>query len=863
MGSNQMNRSHKRKIRRYRWLLPVIVLIIGLFSIGLMFFAEKIGQQRRLNYLYSDIIHEIQVELSSAHLILEEHVEGNVARNVPEGLLHVNNASELIQTLLDGGDTSHGIKTKPLDDMSLREEVKDLGVLVDSYRAVAREGLETQSPGAELKLNKLYREFLIKANSVDNKLEALAISDDLNTNRLFSGMIASWIAILSVAIAGLFFREHQKMKFEKAIIDAKREWEHTFDVIPDLIAVIDKDHRITRVNRAMADKMGSKPQEILGQKWHEIFHGSEMPTASCPHVNMLLDGKEHTLELYEKTLDASYLVSVSPLYADDGSLQGCVHVARDISEQKKTAEALRIKDIAIESSINATGISDLDGNITYVNSAFLKLWGYSEQEILGNSAYFLGRSAEEVSEILHLIRSSGGWIGELTGKKKDGSLFPAELSAHLVKDDAGTPLCLMASFIDISQRKKAEEELQTYKEHLEELVEIRTGELSSALEKLHAEVITHQQTAQALQSSEQKFRELSQQFNTLLNAIPDILVLLSPDLKVLWANRVALASLLKSDVDITDHYCYTLWHGQKKPCDDCPVLKSFSTGTPAITSTSTPDGRLWASRAYPIKDEQGKVKSVMEISTDITEKVILNAQRMRANLLASIGELAAGVAHEINNPINGIINYAQILRNRAQEGSHELDVSERIIKEGERVAFIVKSLLSFARERKEEKLAVHVADILHDTLSLTEMHLRKNAIGLTIRLPEGLPRIKANPQQVQQVFLNIINNARYALNEKYPQADPDKVFIISGEEKIVDDHPYICLVFEDHGTGIPSDVIEKVLNPFFTTKLMNIGTGLGLSISHGIISDHGGKIEIESREGLYTRVSLLLPAYEG
>ena len=298
------------------------------------------------------------------------------------------------------------------------------------------------------------------------------------------------------------------------------------------------------------------------------------------------------------------------------------------------------------------------------------------------------------------------------------------------------------------------------------------------------------------------------------------------------------------------------------PCDDCPVLKSFASGKPEMTEVSTSDGRLWATRAYPIRDEQGTVKSVMEISTDITEKVTLKAQRMRANHLASIGELAAGVAHEINNPINGIINYAQILRNKAEKGSRVQDISERIIKEGERISFIVRSLLSFARERKEEKVPVHISEILHETLSLTAVHLKKNAVDVTIRLPEGLPRIKAHPQQMQQVFLNIINNARYALNEKYPQAHPDKIFMISGEEKQIGGRPYLQLVFEDHGTGIPSHALGKVIEPFYTTKPLSIGTGLGLSISHGLIIDHGGTMDIDSKEGMYTRVILHLPAYQ-
>src|SRR3990172_7561222 len=137
---------------------------------------------------------------------------------------------------------------------------------------------------------------------------------------------------------------------------------------------------------------------------------------------------------------------------------------------------------------------------------------------------------------------------------------------YLIKDFEQHYLEILPMTVEKALRhKKTEEELQAYKEHLEELVEKRTGELSSTVEDLHAEVMTHQQTAQALHSSEQKFRELSQEFTVLLDAIPDNLLLMSPDLKVMWANRVAFDSLVKDEVDITGQYCHTLWHGQEMP----------------------------------------------------------------------------------------------------------------------------------------------------------------------------------------------------------------------------------------------------------------------------------------------------------
>ncbi len=135
-------------------------------------------------------------------------------------------------------------------------------------------------------------------------------------------------------------------------------------------------------------------------------------------------------------------------------------------------------------------------------------------------------------------------------------------------------------------------------------------------------------------------------------------------------------------------------------------------------------------------------------------------------------------------------------------------------------------------------------------------------IKLVVDLPHDLPAIVANPQQIQQVFLNIINNARYALNEKYPQAHEDKVLEITGEEMRTEGMPHVRIAFHDRGTGIPAELLDRVMMPFFSTKPGGKGTGLGLCISHGIVSDHGGTLDVESMEGEFTRATVILPAKE-
>jgi signal transduction histidine kinase len=261
----------------------------------------------------------------------------------------------------------------------------------------------------------------------------------------------------------------------------------------------------------------------------------------------------------------------------------------------------------------------------------------------------------------------------------------------------------------------------------------------------------------------------------------------------------------------------------------------------------------------PELDENKNIYRFMEIIEDITDRKRAEAEAVRASHLAALGELAAGVAHEINNPINGIINYSQMLLNKNSEGSMEYDITRRIIKEGDRIANIVRNLLSFARDNIGDRMPANMVEIISETLGLTEIQLRKDGIILVLNIPRTLPVVFVQPQQIEQVFLNIISNARYALNSKYEGTHENKMLEILAQEFTDGPQPYIRVIFHDSGTGISPGILNKIMNPFFSTKPGGIGTGLGLSISHGIISDHGGRLAVDSVEGKFTKVTVELP----
>ncbi|MEN6439467.1 MAG: ATP-binding protein [Syntrophobacter sp.] len=229
--------------------------------------------------------------------------------------------------------------------------------------------------------------------------------------------------------------------------------------------------------------------------------------------------------------------------------------------------------------------------------------------------------------------------------------------------------------------------------------------------------------------------------------------------------------------------------------------------------------------------------------------------------LAMLGELAAGMAHEVNTPINTIINSSELIL--VSDNREELEHDAMIIRnEGRRIAGIVGGLLSFARRGNGEKIPCHVNEIMSDTIHLMEAKLRKKQIRLQVDIPETLPEVRANPQQLMQVFLNLINNAAHTLHEKYPGGHADKAIHITGEQMGMEHGQRVRLTFLDFGKGIPAHLMDQVTKPFFTTKPQGMGTGLGLSITHGIIADHQGSMRIESVEGVSTQVIIELPLAE-
>ncbi|MDP8254874.1 MAG: HAMP domain-containing sensor histidine kinase [Candidatus Alcyoniella australis] len=238
----------------------------------------------------------------------------------------------------------------------------------------------------------------------------------------------------------------------------------------------------------------------------------------------------------------------------------------------------------------------------------------------------------------------------------------------------------------------------------------------------------------------------------------------------------------------------------------------------------------------------------------------LAAQLQQAQKLEAIGTLASGVAHEINNPLAAILNFAELISEEQENSESSRDYATRIVAETKRVADIVRNLLAFTQPESKDSCGLQISELIVTSLSLVHTMLCKDLIEVFIDVNDELPPVCGNGQKIQQVLVNLLTNARDALNEKHVEPDKDKLLLINAKSELRKEQPGVVIEIEDHGAGIERDIIHRIFDPFFSTKPHGQGSGLGLSISYNIIKQHQGELTVESLPGQYTRFQIWLPA---
>ena len=248
---------------------------------------------------------------------------------------------------------------------------------------------------------------------------------------------------------------------EKALLQAKGEWERTFDAIPDLIALIDTDHRIIRANVAMSSRLGCTPAQVIGCHCYEAVHGLSAPPDFCPHAKLLTSGKEGQAEVAEDRLGGIFDVSVTPLRNETGQIAGSVHIARDITKRKQAEEMLRLQALVLDQIQDRVTITDLSGVITYVNEAEVASLGYNRDKLIGRNTSVYGEDPEKGArqkDILDKTIENGSWRGEVLNFTADGQEVIMDCRTQVVRDGVGLPIALVGISTDVTENKLLEKE---------------------------------------------------------------------------------------------------------------------------------------------------------------------------------------------------------------------------------------------------------------------------------------------------------------------------------------------------------------------------------------------------------------------
>ena len=394
---------------------------------------------------------------------------------------------------------------------------------------------------------------------------------------------------------------------------------------------------------------------------------------------------------------------------------------------------------------------------------------------------------------------------------------------------------------------------------------------------------------EAIGYQERRLRERTEEMETIVDGIQAFISVISPDMEIVEVNEAFLKQMRCTRDDVIGRKCHEVFQDSDRRCNTekivCPLDEVIRNKRPArhVMTRENSKGTLshFEVNIYPIWEKDGKISKFIEISRDITARLKeeeeitrrlelmveertrqledTHAQLIHKDKMASLGKLSASVVHEINNPIAGILNLTILMKRIIEEESlkkNEIDQFSGYLNlmetETRRISRIVSNLLAFSRQSKMELKRINVNQLVERTLVLNSNLLKINGVKVIKHLSPDLPDLVGSQDQLQQVIMNIVSNAAEAL-----EASGGGTLDIETRHALTEDKIYIR--FKDTGIGIPRENFSMLFEPFFTTKKKGKGVGLGLSVAYGIIREHGGTINVESKVGKGTTFELELP----
>jgi two-component system NtrC family sensor kinase len=617
----------------------------------------------------------------------------------------------------------------------------------------------------------------------------------------------------------------ERKRMEREIREATKRFEKIAEMGDDGIIVFDQDSRIEFANQMASEIMGFAKDQILGREFFSligkrdeefldemVMRGEGMGQKVCTEMSL------HTPQDKIKETE----VCIAPTQSEDGRIKTYAYI-RDITERKKFERDLRESEEKyrnlFERVRHGLYISTKDGHFLDCNQAMWGLLGYPDKEefLKIDIVKDLYVNPKDRETFMALVEKQGFVKDfEVEWKKKNGERITVLLASTPKRDEKGMIIGYEGLNIDISDRKKMERELKEANDFLMNLIESSVDGI--IVTDMKGDILIFNKGAENLlgYKSEEVVGKMNIRSIYQLGVAKEVMEKLrSPD----FGGVGKLTSV-------------PIFHRRK----DGELI----------------EGDLSASLIY---DEKGNEIASVGIFKDLRERLKMERELreiqqalLQSEKLAAMGRLTSQIAHELNNPIYGIMNTLELLKTEIPPESKRRRILELSLSETQRLSEMLRNMLSFSKPEEEKRRPVKIDELIEGILLVMEKQMREANIKVETSFDEEIPEVMASTNQMRQVFLNIFKNAKEAM----PNGGILSVRTAKEDQKVL-------IRIQDTGVGIPEEIRDKIFEAFFTTKQKVKGVGLGLSVCYGIIKDHGGEIRVESEEGKGTTFVISLP----
>ncbi len=635
----------------------------------------------------------------------------------------------------------------------------------------------------------------------------------------------------------------ENFRLQEQTLRSQRQWRNTFDSVHDIIVAHDAEYRIIKANQVLLEQLELAAADVIGSTCESVLPHRMGEWTGCPYCAR---GGEEISEGADPCFGGFSTVSTSS-YTEQGSKQkGTIHIVRDITERRSAEEKYRLLFEQVQEGVY---VATPNGRVLDCNDAFVHMLGYERREELltlnldedirvdaGQREAFR-RAIEQQSYVRNF---------EVTMRRKNGTLLLASESSFATRDAAGKVERYQGFVLDVTEKRRTEDEMRrrnrelnalnamavvaTQSFDLDEILNLTLrqvvslfGAESGAVYLSDSDAPTYRRRAAWGPRSRDKSRPAEISF---AEGFGDLVM--RSRAEVITAEYVphltgAVAEFIRSDSD--GSWIWVLFWGKDSP------IGIMGLRSHAEYQYSSGEENLMVAISRQLATTIEKVRLYEETCKAYEDLRRTQEQLLQSEKMSAVGQLIAGVAHELNNPLTAILGYAQLLES---EGLSERaqDYVGKVFKQAQRTHRVVQNLLSFARQRKPERSEVDIRKVLEETLALRDYDLKVNNIAVEKDLGTVAAMVVADSHQIEQVFLNIINNAVDAVLETGRSGKLKiRVYCHQGD---------VCAQFTDDGPGIKDP--KRIFDPFYTTKNVGKGTGLGLSICYGIVKEHGGDI---------------------